>query len=66
MKKATIIIGESASLTKDICQKYGFIVAPFKIDWPEMDSLEGNNIFEKMRDAEKKGIKQPQKHLNLQ
>ena len=57
MKKATIIIGESASLTKDICQKYNIIVAPFKIDWPEMDSLEGDNIFEKMRDAEKKGIK---------
>ena len=57
MKKTTIIIGESASIEESICQKYGFVVVPFKIDWPEMDSLEGNNIFKKMRDAEKKGIK---------
>lgn len=57
MKKTTIIIGESASIEESICQKYGFVVVPFKINWPEMDSLEGNNIFEKMRDAEKKGIK---------
>lgn len=39
---------------EELVKKYGFIITPFVIDWPEMDSLEGNNIFEKMRDAEKK------------
>jgi len=57
MKKNTIIIGESASISKEIIEKFGIIVVPFVIDWPEMDKLEGNNIFEKMKDAEKKGIK---------
>lgn len=57
MKKTTIVIGQSASITNELIEKYGFIVVPFAIDWPEMDSLEGNNVFEKMRDAEKKGVK---------
>jgi len=57
MNKTTIIIGESASISKEIIEKLGIVVVPFKIDWPEMEKLEGNNIFEKMRDAEKKGIK---------
>ena len=57
MKKTTIVIGQTAPITEELVKKYGFIITPFVIDWPEMDSLEGNNIFEKMRDAEKKGIK---------
>ncbi|MFA5228350.1 MAG: DegV family protein [Candidatus Paceibacterota bacterium] len=57
MKKTTIIIGQSASITNELIEKYEFIVTPFIIDWPEMESLEGNNVFEKMRDAEKKGVK---------
>lgn len=57
MKKTTIIIGQSASITNELIEKYEFIVTPFIIDWPEMESLEGNNVFEKMRDAEKRGVK---------
>lgn len=57
MKNTTIIIGESASITQEIIDKYGMVVVPFVIDWPGMEELSGNNIFEKMRDAEKKGIK---------
>lgn len=57
MKKTTIVIGQTAPITEELVKKYGFIITPFVIDWPEMDLLEGNNIFEKMRDAEKKGIK---------
>lgn len=56
MKKATIIIGSSASMTEELIKRYGFIVVPFKIDWPEEESLLGKNLFEKMRDAEEKGV----------
>jgi DegV family protein with EDD domain len=57
MNKNTIIIGRSAAIAKEIIDKSNIFVFPFDIDWPEMESLEGKNIFEKMRDAEKKGIK---------
>lgn len=56
MKKATIIIGNSASIREEDIQKYGFIVVPFVMEWPEGESLKGGNIFEKMREAEKQGI----------
>ena len=57
MKKLSIIIGESASITQEVVNKFGFIVAPFVIEWPEGEGLEGDNIFQKMREAEKQGIK---------
>lgn len=57
MKNATIIVGESASMTKDVIDKFGMIVAPFVVDWPEGINLPGNNIFEKMREGERLGIK---------
>jgi DegV family protein with EDD domain len=56
MKTAKIIIGNSASITQELIEKYGMTVVPFAVDWPEQEHLEGNNIFEKMRSAEKKGI----------
>ena len=56
MKKTTIIIGNSASIREEDVQKYGFIVVPFVMEWPEGESLKGENIFEKMREAEKQGI----------
>lgn len=56
MKTAKIIVGDSASITLELIEKYGLIVVPFTVDWPDKDTLEGNNIFEKMRSAEKKGI----------
>lgn len=56
MKKTSIIIGDSASMTQEIAEKLGFIVVPFTFEWPEGENLAGNNIFEKMREAEKQGI----------
>jgi len=57
MKKSTIVIGESAPITKELIDKYKMIVVPFVIDWPEGEKLSGNNVFEKMREAERVGIK---------
>jgi len=44
-------------MTKEIIDKYEIVVAPFIIDWPEGINIPGNNVFEKMREAEKIGIK---------
>ena len=57
MKKSTIVIGESAPITKELIDKYKMIVVPFVIDWPEGEKLSGNNVIEKMREAERVGIK---------
>jgi len=57
MKKSTIVIGESAPITRELIEKYKMIVVPFVIDWPEGEKLSGNNVFEKMREAERVGIK---------
>ncbi|MFA5431489.1 MAG: DegV family protein [Candidatus Paceibacterota bacterium] len=57
MKKASIIIGNSAATTEEIINKYGFVVIPFIMEWPEGEGLKGENIFEKMREAEKQDIK---------
>ncbi|MFA5072062.1 MAG: DegV family protein [Candidatus Pacearchaeota archaeon] len=57
MKKVSIIIGNSASITEEVIQKFGFVVVPFIMEWPDGESLKGDNIFEKMREAEKQGIK---------
>ncbi|MDD5098413.1 MAG: DegV family protein [Candidatus Pacebacteria bacterium] len=56
MKTTKIVIGDSASITLEIIEKYGMISVPFTLDWPDREALDGNNIFEKMRDAEKKNI----------
>lgn len=57
MKKASIIIGNSASIRDEDVKKYGFIVVPFIMEWPEGEGLRGENVFEKMREAERQGIK---------
>ena len=57
MKKSTIVIGESAPITRELIDKYKMTVVPFVIDWPEGEKLSGNNVFEKMREAERVGIK---------
>lgn len=56
MKKATVVLCSFASITEEVLDKYGIIALEPKLDWPEKESLKGENIFEKMRDAYKKGV----------
>ncbi|MDD5569436.1 MAG: DegV family protein [Candidatus Pacebacteria bacterium] len=57
MDKLTILLGESAPITQELKEKYGFVVVPFVLDWPDGENLQGNNIFEKMREAQKINMK---------
>jgi DegV family protein with EDD domain len=57
MKNTSIIIGNSASITEETINKLNLIVVPFVMEWPEGENLKGENIFQKMREAEKQGIK---------
>jgi hypothetical protein len=51
-----IITDEIADLTQKITEHYQIEVVPYKIDWPEGRDLPGENIYQKMREAEKRGI----------
>lgn len=57
MKKIAIIVCNFASITEDIKNKYGIIAIDSYPYWPEGENLVGENIFQKMRDALKKGVK---------
>jgi DegV family protein with EDD domain len=51
------VTDEIADLLPKIAEKYQIEVVPYKIDWPEGKNLGGDNIYQKMREAEKSGIK---------
>jgi len=58
MEKIGLVIDEGANLTKEIIEKYQMAVVLFKVHWPkEIENLPGENIFQKMREADKRGIK---------
>jgi len=57
MKKIALIICNFSSSTKEVLKKYNIFSIESNPLWPEESLLTGNNIFEKMRDAKKKGIK---------
>jgi DegV family protein with EDD domain len=55
--KIGLVIDEGADLPEEIIKKEQIEVVPFKLDWPEVKELPGENIYQKMREAEKRGIK---------
>ena len=57
MKKIGLVIDEGADLPQEIIEKYQMAVVPIKMDWPDIENLPGENTFQKMREAEKRGIK---------
>lgn len=56
MKNIGIIAEETASLPQEIIDKHQMAFVPYLVDWPEGDNLPGENIFQKMREADKQGI----------
>jgi len=57
MQKIGLVADEAADLPKEIIEKYQMAVVPVKMDWPDLENLPGENTFQKMREAEKRGIK---------
>jgi hypothetical protein len=51
-----IVIDERAGLGQKIIQHYNIEIIPFRIDWPEGETLIGNSICEKIKEAKKQGI----------
>lgn len=57
MEKVAVLVCNFASINEETINKYNIIQIVSTPYWPEGDSLIGDNIFQKMRDARKKGIK---------
>ncbi len=57
MNKIGLVADEGADLPQEIIEKYQMAVVPVKMDWPDLENLPGENTFQKMREAEKRGIK---------
>jgi hypothetical protein len=51
-----IVIDERAGLSQKIIQHYDIDVIPFRINWPEGESLPGENVCEKIKEAKKQGL----------
>jgi len=52
-----LVVDEGADLPKEIIEKNQIEVVPLKMEWPDIEGLPGENTFQKMREAEKRGIK---------
>lgn len=52
-----IVIDDLATLLPKITERYQIEMVFCKVDWPEGEELAGENIYQKMREAEKRGVK---------
>ena len=52
-----IVTDEVAMILPKIAEKYQIEILPIHYDWPEEKDLPGENIYQKMRAAEERGIK---------
>lgn len=57
MNKIGIVTDGAADLPEDFFTENQIAVVPVKMEWPEIESLPGNNIFQRVREAEKRGMK---------
>jgi len=56
-KNIGIIVDDSADLTKEIIEKYQIRVVTLNLHWPELENIAGENLFQKIRELEKRGNK---------
>ena len=56
-KPIGVVTDEGCDLPQELIEKYEIAVVPLRADWPDMQSMPGNNTFAKMRELEKRGIK---------
>ena len=51
-----IIVDERSGLSSKIVNHYGIEVIPLRITWPEGESISGDNICQRIKEAKKQGI----------
>lgn len=56
MKKIGLVCDQGADLTKEIIEKEEIVIVPFQVDLQNLKDLPGENIYQKMREAQKRKI----------
>lgn len=56
MPKIAIVTEDVASFLPEILEKYQIELAFTKFDWPEMEKLPGENLYQKIRNVERFGV----------
>jgi DegV family protein with EDD domain len=57
MEKIGIVTESTADLPLEMIEENRIAIVPVKLDWPDVEVLPGENTFQKMREAEKRGVK---------
>lgn len=57
MNKIGLVTDGAADVPEEFIQQNQIAVVPVKMDWPEIENLPGNNIFQRVRESEKRGMK---------
>lgn len=65
LKKIGIVSDEGSDLLKETIIKHQIEIVPLRADWPEVQSLPGENIYQKMREAGKKRDQKFCKNLSI-
>ena len=53
-----LVVEDVVDLPHKVLERYQIETIPLVLDWPEGENLKGENIYQKMREAEKRGIKE--------
>jgi len=56
-KPIGIVTDEAADLTREIIEKEEIRIISLNVHWPEIEEIPGENIFQKIREIEKRGYK---------
>lgn len=52
-----LVVDGGVDFPEEIIGRHQVEVVPLRMDWPDIENLPGENIFQKMREAEKRGIR---------
>ncbi|PIU75522.1 MAG: DegV family protein, partial [Candidatus Portnoybacteria bacterium CG06_land_8_20_14_3_00_39_12] len=56
-KPVGLVSDEACDLPKEIIAKYEIGIVPLNVAWPEIENIPGENMFQKIRELEKRGDK---------
>jgi DegV family protein with EDD domain len=54
-KPIGIVVDEAADLPQSIIEKHQIGIVPLNMHWPEIENIPGENLFQKIRELEKRG-----------
>ncbi len=57
MEKIGFVTENATDMPRELVEKYQIAQAPVKFTWPELESMPGENTFQKMRELAKRGDK---------